>query len=225
MKKALFVIAVLFLRSLISHAQTEKGNQTLGLNLGWHFNTNDNTYINPFDNSITDQSSQSRSFNIGPGYSYFIADKLDLGAALSFGRSTYHYLNHSPGGSNLQDQTSYSYGGIIYLRKYFMFADKIGLRGGPYAGYTKGDSKNIYSGADSPYNIDSKTDNYNAGVKLDMVYYPSKKLGVSASLASLSYTHYKTDSGTQGHSDGENVDLAFVSNSLVLSVFYALGSK
>ncbi len=37
MKKTLVLIAALLLASVVSHAQTEKGNQTLGLNLGFSY--------------------------------------------------------------------------------------------------------------------------------------------------------------------------------------------
>ena len=223
MKKSIMMIAAFTLAALISHAQTEKGSQTLGLNAMFQFNSSNDGNISPVNNSSTYNSNSTKSFSIGPNYSYFIADKVDIGASLSFGRSTYNYNNSSPDAVNLLDQTYYSYGGIIYLRKYFMFADKIGLRAGPYLGYTKSDNKNTYSGSNPLNNFDSKTDYYNAGAKLDLVYYPSKKLGVSLSLANLSYSRYKTDTGIQGHSDGENVDFAFVNNGLALSVFYAFG--
>jgi hypothetical protein len=57
MKKSFLLIAAFLLAAAISHAQTEKGNQTLGLDLGLQFNTTNNTYISPFDNSNTGQSS------------------------------------------------------------------------------------------------------------------------------------------------------------------------
>jgi len=104
-----------------------------------------------------------------------------------------------------------------------MYQGKIGLRAGPYAGYTKSDYKTIYNGSSSIFNEDGKTDTYNAGIKLDLVYYPSKSLGLSASIASLAYSHFKTDNGSQGHTDGDNVSMGFISNNLALSVFYVFG--
>jgi hypothetical protein len=83
MKKTFVLIAALLLASVISHAQTEKGNQTLGLNLGFSSQTSTGINVNPFDHSATDAGNKSTSFNTGPVYSYFIANKLDIGAAFS----------------------------------------------------------------------------------------------------------------------------------------------
>lgn len=219
MKKSIFLIAVFLLAAVVSQAQTEKGTQTLGLNAYFEYSKTNVVNINPYDNSVNSQNNKSTGFNIGPVYSYFIADKLDIGGSLSYGKSDYTY-SLNPG--DLQKQSNYSYGGTIYLRKYFMYNDKLGLRAGPYLGYARSDSKSTNSGTSSIYNEDTKTDNYNAGALLDLVYYPSKRLGFSANLVNLGYNHYKADSGTQGHSSGDNVNLNFVNNGLSLSVFYVL---
>jgi hypothetical protein len=218
MKKSIFLIAAFLLAAVVSQAQTEKGTQTLGLNLSFGYNKTNAISINPYENLSSDQSTKSTNFSIGPVYSYFIADKLDIGTSLSYNTNTYSYPLQTNG--SLYKQSSYSYGGIIYLRKYFMYNDKLGLRAGPYAGYTRGDSKS--TNIDPNYNSDSKTDNYNAGAKLDLVYYPSKKIGFSATLANLNYSHYKTNGGPQGHSSADNVSMAFINNGLGISVFYVL---
>ena len=75
-KKTLLLIAILFLTSLISYAQTEKGSQTFGLNLGFNYNKTSGAYINPYDNSSSDAGVKTTAFNIGPSYSYFVSDKL-----------------------------------------------------------------------------------------------------------------------------------------------------
>jgi hypothetical protein len=224
MKKTLFLIAAFLLASVISYAQTEKGNQTLGLNLGFSYTKSNGINTNPYDNSSTEAGSKGTGFGIGPNYSYFIADKLDLGASLSYGmnNTTYPFLLN-----NLSKQSNYNYSGVIYLRKYFMYNDKLGLRAGPYVSYTKVDSKTTYSTLtpNPTDNYEAKIDNYGAGLNLGMVYYPSKRLGVAASLASLDYAHSKSDYGVRGHLNGDNVNLNFINNGLALSVFYVFGSK
>jgi len=206
---------------MASYAQTEKGNQTLGLNMGFSYNKSNGVSINPYDNSSTDVNSKTTGFNIGPSYSYFIADKLELGASLSYDRDNYNYPN-TPG--NGEEQLRYDYGGTIYLRKYFMFQNKIGLSAGPYAGYFRGINKLTYEGANSIYSNDSKTDNFEGGLNLGLVYYPTKHLGFSASLATIGYDHNKTDDGTQGHSDGNSFNASFVNNGLSFSIFYVFGN-
>jgi hypothetical protein len=222
MKKSILLIAVFLLAAVISHAQTEKGNQTLGFNLQYSYNNNGGININPFDNSITNTNNKYTVFSIGPAYSYFIADKLDLGATLSFGQTTYNYSSVT---DDIEKQVTRNFDAMIYLRKYFMFHDNFGLRTGPFVAYTKSENTNTYTGTASGNDTDSKTNQYDAGLRLDMVYYPSKHLGLAATLANLDYSHSTTDNGAQGHTSGDGVNLAFINNGLSLSVFYVFGGK
>jgi hypothetical protein len=222
MKKTLFLIAALVLAFSFSYAQTEKGNQTLGLNLGFGYNKDNSSVVYPAANSTVTQTNKQTSFGIGPAYSYFIADKLDLGGSLNYGTST---ENFSPVPNYLSKLSSYNFGGMVYLRKYFMYQDKIGFRAGPYVGYNKLNSKAFYNDNSTGANQDNTTNRFSAGMRLELVYFPSKNLGFSASLASLDYGHYKTDSGAQGTSSGDNIDLSLISNGLSFSVFYVFGSK
>jgi len=222
MKKSIFLIAAFVLAAVISHAQTEKGSQTLGLNLGFNYNKTNGVNINPYDNSSTPAGSKSTSFNIGPSYSYFIADKLDLGASLSYGQSNRTYAN-TP--IYPEKQSSYAFISSVYLRKYYMFGDKLGLRAGPYLGYVIANNKSIYLGSNALYNVNSKQTEYSAGARLEFVYYPSKKLGLAAYIASVDYDHTKFDNGNSGHTSSDNVDLSLINKGLTLSVFYSFGSK
>jgi hypothetical protein len=117
-------------------------------------------------------------------------------------------------------QTSYNFGGIVYLRKYIMFKDMIGLRVGPYIGYNTNDAKYEYYQAPTQ---DTKTNYFNAGGRLELVYYPSKRLGLSTYLASLDYNHYTANSGVNGHQSGDNFYLNVISSGLAISVFYTFG--
>jgi hypothetical protein len=220
MKRTFILLAAFLLAATVSHAQTEKGNQTLGLNLGFSYANGSGISINPSDGSTSNTGYKTTTFSIGPAYSYFVADKLDLGASLSYGTST---SNYPPTVNNESKQSSYGLGGTVYLRKYFMFKDKIGIRTGPYVGYEKSDYKSVYTGANALFSEDSKTDDYSAGVRMELVYFPSKSLGFSANIASLNYDHSKTDSGTQGNTSSDNVGFGFVNNGLTLSVFYVFG--
>jgi hypothetical protein len=220
MKKAFFLFAALLLASVVSHAQTEKGNQTLGFNFQYSYNNNGGINISPFDNSVTNTSNKYTVFSVGPLYSYFIADKLDLGATLSLGQTTYNYSNVT---DEIEKQVDRNFDAMIYLRKYFMFHDNFGLRTGPFVEYTKSENTITYSSTASGNDSDSKTNQYSAGLRLDMVYYPSKHLGLAATIANLNYSHNKTDNGTLGNTTGDGVNLDLINNGLSLSVFYVFG--
>ena len=220
MKKILLLIPAFLLAFQISKAQTEKGSQTLGLDLGFSHASADNSYIAPGGTAVSNLNNKRTSFVIGPNYSYFIADKLDLGTNLFYGTG-----NQTNDGSLATRQHSTEYSANVFLRKYFMYNDKIGIRTGPYIGYDRSSYKYTYD--DPNYagsNTNSKKDSYMAGVNLGLVYYPSKKVGVAATLANLNYIHYKSkDPNGQQSGTGDSVDLRLISNDIAISVFYTFG--
>jgi hypothetical protein len=223
MKKLLILTSVCLLAYQASHAQTEKGDQTLGVNLGFGYSKSNEFDINSSDGSTGTSNGKTTSFNIGPNYSYFIADKLDLGTSLQYNSAV---TNSTPDIFNdLMKQVNRYYGASVYLRKYFMYSDKIGIRTGPYVAYYRQDTQNNYNDVNAISDYNSKSDNYEAGVNLDLVYYPSKCLGISASLANLQYIHSKTNNGTQGHSSNDDVNFSYINNGLGFSVFYVFGAK
>jgi len=219
MKKILLFVAILF-ASQFAKAQTEKGTQTLGANLQFFHSTNNGTSINPYNNAVTNVDQKSTTFSIGPSYSYFIANHLDLGAQLYYttNRSTYGDM------ASLQKQVSNTYGTNLYLRKYFMYQGKIGIRTGPYLGYSHATATTTNPLADAIYNSKAYTNNYNAGLNCELLFYPTRQLGVSLMVANLSYQHFNTNSN-QGDTRGDFVNLNLISNGAVVSVFYVIGSK
>ena len=218
MKKTIVLVTAFLFAAIVSQAQTEKGNQTLGLSLGYIYSNTSG--VNTYNNSSSDAGSKYTSFNLGPSYSYFIADKLDLGAKVSYsqGISTYPDVPNS-----ISKTSSYTFISGVYLRKYCMFGDKLGLRAGPYLLYAKENNKNEYF--ESYPSAETKIDIYSAGANLDLVYFPSKKLGFAAAIAGVNYNHTKNDYGNVGHSSSDNVNLSFINSGLSLSVFYVFGSK
>jgi hypothetical protein len=226
MNKFLILIAAFLCTYKVSNAQTEKGNQTLGVNLGFQYSKGSDVAINPSDNSSTTTNTKYTSFGIGPNYSYFIANKLDLGTSLFYSSFT------SDNSNNLSNPkvTGRNFEASIFLRKYVLYQNKIGFRVGPYLAYMYGDSKNTYAPANSLYDVENKNYNYMGGFNLSLVYYPSKQLGISASIANLEYDHAKSTASFQNgtnndHGKSNNLFFDFISNGLSLSVFYVFGNK
>lgn len=226
MKKLLLLVLTSLFVFQAAEAQTEKGNQTLGLNLGYSYNNTNETEINTFDNTTSVAHTKTNNFSIGPNYSYFIADKLDLGAALQYSSTSEndYPVNNMFG----EKETANSFGATIYLRKYCMYGTKLGIRTGPYIGYYMATQKNVSTGstANAANDLNVKTDNFNAGINLALVYFPSKRLGFSATLADLGYTHFKSsDKPTGNHESGDSLNLNFINNGLAISVFFVFGGK
>ncbi|SDG14413.1 outer membrane beta-barrel protein [Mucilaginibacter sp. P25] len=215
MKKILILIPVFLLAFQISKAQTEKGSQTLGIDLQFMYQKSTQNAFqsvpNPYESEV-----KNTNFSIGPNYSYFIADKLDIGVSLNYAHTSQNGKN-----SNYPNNvTSHQYGAALFLRKYFMFGDKLGLRAGPYIGYSRYD----FRSADT--STPTKTDSYVAGATMGLVYYPTKKLGVAATLANFSYNHSKIkDDYNSQIGSTNNVNFNIINNGVLLSVFYIFGGK
>jgi hypothetical protein len=227
MKKNLFVCAALLLAFKISYAQTEKGTQTLGLDFGASRSTTNQSTINPVDNSTQSLGTAATNFTFGPNYSYFIADKLDIGAALSYQASTQTYTATSAA-DNSGYPTKYSnknFDATVYIRKYYMYKNMIGFRTGAYFIYSDGTDKTTYLGTYAASSSSGTSHQYDAQLRLDLVYYPSKRLGVSANIAEAGYSWYKANSVNQPNSSGDSANINFVTDGLQLSVFYIFGSK
>jgi hypothetical protein len=223
MKKIFVLLAAFFAAIQFSKAQTEKGTQTLGTNFGFNYtNVNDNATSLPTVNTKTG------NFNIGPVYSYFIKDNLEIGASLSYASSKEDYYTSTGNIANTNypiNQTADNYSASIFIRKYFMYKNKIGFRTGAYIGYSGGDAKSYYSTINAAYDYSNKTNYYSAGANLDLVYYPTKKIGLSATLLNLEYYHYKSNATTQGSGSADNFTFNLVDNGVALSIFYVFGAK
>jgi hypothetical protein len=221
MKKILILLPAFLMAFQISKAQTEKGSQTLGVNVNFSYQKSTNLSINPSDNSSVNSVNKNTIWGIGPSYSYFIADKLDIGANLGY--DNMHVDNSDQ--SYPQSRRIHDYVASVFLRKYLMYNEKFGIRTGPYIGYSRYDTKDTYPPSSAINDNTSKSDSYIAGLNLGLVYYPSKNIGFAATLANLSYNHVKTDSGVNGHGSTDNVNFNFITNNLGLSVFYVFGGK
>jgi len=219
MKKTLILIAVLMLAFVTSQAQTEKGTQTIGVNFQY-FQSNYTNTPNPADNTSVATSGKSSTINLGPSYSYFIADKLDLGVSLNYGHNSYDY----PQNNGLTKQINSTYGWNLYLRKYFMFTDKLGLRAGPYVYYNYSKGTLSYSANTAP-DDHSTTKDYGGGLIAEFVYFPTKHLGFSARLANLSFDHSDNHDLYSGNTTSNNWNLALVNSGLAVSVQYSFGGK
>ncbi|MDB5087400.1 MAG: hypothetical protein JWR09_1394 [Mucilaginibacter sp.] len=224
MKKFLILIAAFLCINQFSNAQTEKGNQTLGFNVGLQYTRNSD---NLFDNTgMANSTSNFKNTNLtlGPLYSYFIADKIDLGA--SFMLNSYNTSTTYPNVSGANKSHNNSYNALVYLRKYFLYANKIGVRTGPYAGYLWANQGYQYPADQASNNYSSTGHAYQLGAKLEAVYFPSKHFGVSALLANLDFQHGNNKSVNNTNIDKTNsnsVDFSFINNGLGLSLFYVFG--
>lgn len=220
-KNLLIAVAILFTGEFVN-AQTQKGTKNLGVYADYlHNNATNVSTPTPFSPSL--QKSSYTNFSFGPNYGYFVADGTELAATAFVTGGTQTTEGVYPATTNINKQKSNTFGVTVFLRKYFLYDNKFGFRVGPYAGYSFGKTKyestppNAYNGTSSDYN------GYNVGALLDLVYYPSSKLGIAANLASLNYSHSKTKGIDE--TTNNNFNTRFANQGLTLSVFYVLGAK
>lgn len=211
MYKKLLLVAVSVITIQAAKAQTEKGSQSLGVTFG--ISTGSTKQNNLINNNIVDHNNvKQKNYSISPDYSYFIADKLDIGVGLGYGYSNAKYNSDN----DVHEQTAKSFSGTVALRKYFLFDNKIGIRTGPFLTYEKIKSNYTYTTNTNDYN----SDYYAGGINLDFVYYPAKNIGLAANLGNVRYAHQKFKGDTQGTNNAFN--LGFTDN-LSLSVYYVFG--
>jgi hypothetical protein len=212
MYKKLILVVLSGIALQTAKAQTAKGTQNLGLNVGFNSNKSTTQNLDAYTNTFYDVTYKQKNFQVSPTYSYFIADNLDLGGSVGY---THQKVNYVGQGYNMQEQTSQSIGGTIFLRKYFLYENKIGVRTGPSFGYSRAKQTNIISGT-----TDKETMNgYSGALQLDFVYYPVKNVGLSAGLGNISYTKSDNKESTNSY---EGFNASFVNN-LSLSVYYVFG--
>jgi len=218
MKKLSFLIAPILILVFNANAQTQKGDQNLGL--GFNFNTSSGNYADVMPIEIG--TITSTYFSASPAYSYFIANNVDLGASLGFGTGTERTYQPPSSASILSKQVTNDYTTTLYLRKYFLFNNKIGIRTGPYFLYQYFNSNVVNNPGDPTQNFSNSGKNLQAGISADFVYYPSKRIGLAVNLGGLYYTNQKTYSTSQ-NTTNSTVDFQFLNTNLMLSAFYVIG--
>jgi hypothetical protein len=217
MKKLSFLIIPILIIVFNANAQTQKGDQNLGLGFNFSTGSGNYNYVLPIEfGTIT-----STYFSASPAYSYFIANNVDLGASLGFGTGTER--TYQPSNSSIPSkQVTNDYTTTLYLRKYFLFNNKIGIRTGPYFLYQYFNSNVVNNPGDPTQNFSNSGKNLQVGINADFVYYPSKRIGLAVNLGGLYYTNQKSYSTSQ-NSTNSTVDFQFLNTNLSLSAFYVIG--
>jgi hypothetical protein len=223
MNKRFILIAVFLLIIKFSNAQTSAGSQTLGLYLGFSSNTYTNIPVGADAANGPAFTGKNSNFSFGPSYSYFVANDLDIGASIGLGSSTETNADNNFGYP--LKYTNYQASGMLYARKYFLLKSKFGIRTGPYVAYSKSTANGYYVPAENIDNSHSDSRDFTAGIKFELVYYPSPKLGISANLASLQYEHSTSTGGFQLNQSSNGFSFNGATSGLLLSVFYVFGGK
>ena len=216
MYKKLLLICVSVIAIQTVKAQTQKGSQMLGASFSFSSSSSNLKQFDPNTNTYGENVHAKRtSYDFSPNYSYFIANNLDFGVNVGYGRTKQESSDYTglPG-----SQKSHGFNAGINLRKYFLYDDKIGIRTGPYLNYLYGKQDSFYEAIPS-YHTSNKI--YSGGISLDFVYFPAKKLGLAAGLGNLNYVHQVNDGYTKETYKAFNLSFA---DALTFSVNYVFGN-
>ncbi|AKD05180.1 outer membrane beta-barrel protein [Pontibacter korlensis] len=152
--------------------------------------------LNTFKSETTESDTLSHqasgtAFRIGPSVGFMLGNNFELGAALGYSHSTTTNKNFNrEGDSNETKERSKAFSISPYLKKYFMLSEQFALTGQFSAALS------IHK---RQFNADSKLPStfFHAALAPGITYFPSEKLGVSASLGGLRYeqTSKKMEAG------------------------------
>lgn len=200
---------LLCVASSAAFAQTEKGTQNIGASFSLQNSDSKNTSFN--GTTTTTDKVKLNVYNGSINYSYFAADKLDVGVFAGYGFQ-----------KNRQDNNVYDYTqkfeslfAGVQLRKYILFNDKIGIRTGPSFQYSRDKQTSTFN--EEPGNV-TTTNSYTGRVGLDFVFYPTKHLGITSNIANVAYSHSKSTGYNTGSANNFSANLV---NYLNLGFFYS----
>jgi len=210
MKKLTFLLFAAF-SSLTASAQTEKGSQWIGGSLS--ASHDDRKIVYSTSNPQPNSTRKTSTFNIGPSYSYFLADNLGITASLSYSNS------HEDASDEFVLETDYkAVFGSLALNKYALYDNKIGVRFGPFARYTSGKNR-MYNSRPDDFRANTKQRALTTGLNLDFVYFPVKRIGMVAGIGSLNYEHIGyEDTGMEFKQNSFSFDIMSSTN---FSLYYS----
>jgi hypothetical protein len=226
--KALMLVFFMFC-VVSTFAQTNAGNQTLGISAGYSSGKSTTVFSNPLYGPATlTVVNKQAVYSLSPGYSVFLGKTVDVGFAFGILGSVYDYDYGSTASATTPIKTTNkAYSGTFYLRKYILLQDRIGVRTGPFFQYQKSDQVSDYP-AGSPLNGDNKNQviSYSGGMYVDFVYYPTRRIGLAANLLNLNYSYSKSvyeQGGGESDNDQKTYSANFLTTNLSLSIYFVLG--
>lgn len=215
MKKLTFLLLAA-LSGLTASAQTEKGSQWIGGSISASHDKVSSRHNDPAQ-QISNTDQKSNVLRVGPSYNYFLADK--LGLEIGAGYENIHQDSSGPEQSGETDSKNYY--ASLNLKKYFLYDNIVGFGIGPYATYSRGKNRSQNNDALLNYNYDSTNNYFSTGLGINFVYFPVKKVALTAGIGSLGYQYSKMN-GAQRELKSNTFGFDLMS-STTFSIYYVFG--
>lgn len=202
MKKYLFTLLFFAIAGSVS-AQVGKGQFYLGGSLNYNYDEAGTSSVVTYPQGTTYYNNgKITNFQISPDFGFFLSDKWAIGIQVGYtrtsGTETNTYVANDTTSTSFYSMDKYSSSALgigIHLRYYCMFTDKIGFF--PQFGITTTNDLN-----------DFNSGNLAIGGNPNIVFFPTKHLGINLGFGNLAYTRdYK--SKTSDFNLGLNTNIGF----------------
>jgi hypothetical protein len=181
--KKLFTIAILGLLSTGAFAQTSQGTKVVSGSIHFRSYTEDDKEQG---NYISDYSSLYFSFASGVGY--FLKDNLQVGLSAGYNYQKVENIHDNEFSDYTSTDKNNTYSLSPYLKKYFPLSEKVALSTMLSAGLDIGRRK-YETESHYPSTSESRSSGYFANLTPGVTFFPSERIGMSASFGNLGYYH------------------------------------
>jgi hypothetical protein len=212
--KKILLLTLLAVSTQAGHAQSiAAGTVSLGGNIG--YNRNSSKYSYSQNNTTYTQETSNSQFYFSPSVGYFVADNLAIGIAAGYSAARKTYTNYTPSPAvvraELDPTTNLRLG--VYGQYYKMITEQFGVLGTLGVGYQRTRDYNYSGNGNNSVIIEAKGSGYYAELTPGIIFFPIPKLGISASIGSLTFNHLSYDfpavPGTTAPSNYENTSSSF----------------
>lgn len=191
MKKTI-LSAVLVAAAHLAQAQSiPAGTVSLGGNVGYSRATGNSSYsINGTTYSSETTSSQ---FSFSPSVGFFVADNLALGINLGYSASRRPYTTSTGTNNQVKPDPTTTFRLGVYGQYYKMLTEQFGILGTLGVGFQNQRDYNLNNNGNNPVILEYKSSGYYADLTPGIVFFPIPKLGLTASIGSLSFNRLNYD--------------------------------
>lgn len=222
MKKSAILFVIIFLFSIISFSQTQKGKFFIGGLAEIEFHN--------YETEGGDQSTESKNkqWSAGIPFGFFVSDHILIGLTTGFNRITsdIEYIgNYYNEGTQERENNRYSFG--PFVRGYFNVSEKVDffLDWNAIYGLGKESSSRYYEENGMIRNTEGKTTSFSTGIKPGISIHLSKWLFLDATIGWLGYNFFKYTPDEENESDTslKSNSFAFNFNTFSLGLSAKLG--
>jgi lipopolysaccharide assembly outer membrane protein LptD (OstA) len=169
------LLTLLVFVSLLSNAQFARGDKFIGGHFS--FSTQQSS------GGLNDSESKNTWFELSPSVGFFLNDKFAVGGRVAYSSNRQKNTDDF----STQEYKSHSVSIGAFVKRYFAISDNFFFVLSGNANYGRGVQVNESGGSE----IKTKGHNIGMYISPSLLFFPSSKWGIEASIGSLSLNHYR----------------------------------